>query len=127
MGVLRLGHLGPPDDAFVEVVVRDDGGLAVDVAHVPADYRHVSARVQVQSGCDAGWWRDPFDVEVLPCRVVALALDVGFPGASPARDLRVSLAAQGKATAWTAGDQITWTGPGAQAEEYRKAVHARDR
>jgi hypothetical protein len=50
-----------------------------------------------------------------------------FKGYLWLRDLRVSLPAQRKATAWTAGDQITWTGPGAQAEEYRKAVHARDR
>src|SRR5215472_8457749 len=79
-GVFGFGQFGAPDDLLVEVVVGDDRGLAVDVAHVPADYYRVGARVQVQPGCDAGWRGDLFDVEVLPGRVVALALDVGFPG-----------------------------------------------
>ena len=73
-----------------KVVVREDRGLAVDVAHVPADYAHVSSRgFQVQSGGDAGWWRDPFDTEVLSCGVVALAFDVGFPGVRGRRDSAV--------------------------------------
>lgn len=34
-GVLGLGQLSPPDDALVEVVVGDDGGLAVDPGGAP--------------------------------------------------------------------------------------------
>jgi hypothetical protein len=40
----------------------------------------------VQSGRDAGWRRDPLDFEVLSCRVVALTLDIGFPGIGSSQD-----------------------------------------
>jgi hypothetical protein len=74
-----LSQLGPAHDPLIEVVVGDDGWLVVDVADVPADHADIRPRVQVQAVCDYGGRRDPLDLEILPGRTVALALDVGFP------------------------------------------------
>lgn len=63
-GVLGLGRLGPLDDAVIEVVVGDDGGLAVDVADVPADHADVRTRIKVEPGRDVLWRRDGRDAEI---------------------------------------------------------------
>ena len=52
-GVFGLGQLGAPDDLLVEVVIGDDRGVSVDVAHVPADDACVRPRVQVQPRRDS--------------------------------------------------------------------------
>ena len=79
-GVLGFGQLGACDDLLIEVVVGDDRGLAVDVADMPSHHRNVGARVELAPDRNGFGWGDPGDFDVLPGRVVALALDVGFPG-----------------------------------------------
>ena len=46
---------------------------------MPADYADIRLRVQVETRGNAVRWRDALNLKVLPCRVVALAFDVGLP------------------------------------------------
>src|SRR5207249_7832654 len=88
-GVFGCGEFGALDESKIEVVIGDDRGSAVDVADVTANDAGVGCRVKLEAGGDVGRWCDPFDVQGLPRRVVALVLDVGSPGVGSGGDGRL--------------------------------------